>query len=79
MAGRAQHHDRRPGQLGPRGDLLGHLEAIQVRHVGVEQHEHERPAGLRGGRQGVERLATAVDGRRPHVPARQLRHAGCAG
>ena len=42
VARRAEHHDRRPRQLRSRGDLFRHLEAVEVRHVEIEQDEHER-------------------------------------
>ena len=46
LPGRGEHHDRRAAEVGGRADSPRHLEAVHLRHVGVEQHERERlPAG----------------------------------
>ncbi len=71
--GRAEHHDRRPCQLGTLQHLRGDLEAVQVRHVRVEQHQPERLSVSRRRRERLDRRTPAVDERRPHTPARGLR------
>ena len=37
-----------PRQLGIAGNSAATVEPVHVRHVRVEQHELERPAGSRG-------------------------------
>ena len=63
----------------PRGDLLRHREAVQLRHVGVEEHERERPAGAVRRCQRVDGVAAAVDGRRLHPPAASAARGGSGG
>ena len=62
-----------PASSGRVRDLLGDREAVEVRHVGVEQDERERAAPAR--RPSISASSAAarpVDGRRPHPPAREL-------
>ena len=63
-----------PASSGRRRDLLGDLEAVEVGHVGVEQHQQERAAVRRARRASASSAAGPLaDRRRHHAPARQLR------
>ena len=62
-----------PASSGLRGNLLGDLEAVEVRHVDVEQHQDERACPRCAAVDSASSAArAAVDGGRLHLPARQL-------
>ncbi len=64
---------------GPLADASGQVEAVHLRHVGVEQHQRERLAG--GGRlpEGRQRRRAAVHRQRPSSPSCAAPPRGCGG
>ena len=70
-AAAAEQHDDRRRSLAQPPQPLDQLEAADPRHVGVDEHEGERPAGGLRPLGGLDRIGGVSDGRGMHVPASQ--------